>query len=357
MWKLLTSKIKTAVSLYLVVGLIATLAGVTIHPRAVEAASLTGLSDTMSSSKVNATSSHVLKFTTPTGASDNTDTIIITFPSDFDFTSKTIGTVTFTHGATTGAETTETLAASASGSAWGAEFSGTENRVLTLTAPTDGIGAASVAAGDKIIITYTAANSVNPSSASSYGITITGAFGDTGTITVPILSDDQVAVSATVAQSITFSISDNTIGFGTLSASAAQYATGDTNGSGTETGAHDIVVGTNAANGYTVLLSGATLTSGLNTITAIGSSNTASSPGTEQFGLRLTASGGSGSVTAPYAASGFAFDTGAFPDQVASASGASANTTYSARYLANITSNTEAGAYTTALTYTATANY
>ena len=102
---------------------------------------------------------------------------------------------------------------------------------------------------------------------------------------------------------------------------------------------------------------GSTLTSGANTITAIGASNTSSSVGTEQFGLRMTAAGGSGTVSAPYAAAGFAFDSGAFPDAIATASGASANTTYSARYIANITASTEAGSYTGAVTYVATANF
>jgi hypothetical protein len=321
------------------------------------AAALTALSDTMSSNKISTASSHVIKFTTPTGATDNTDTITITFPSDFDFTSKTIGTLTLTHGATTGLENTETLAASASATEWGAAFSGTENRVLTLTAPTDGTGAAAMSAGNKVILTYDSTNSINPSLGTSYVVSIAGNFGDTGSITVPILTDDQVQVSATVAQSITFTISDNSIGFGNLTSANARYATGDASGSDSETGAHDLVVGTNASNGYTLTMDGDTLTSGLNTIDSIGSSNTASSAGTEQFGVRFTASGGSGTVSAPYAASGFAFDDAAFPDTIASATGASANTTYSARYLANITSNTEAGAYTATMTYVATANF
>lgn len=349
------SQIQPSVRISLVIGLIALTA--ILQTGVAQAAALTALSDTLSSSKISTLSSHVIKFTTPTGASDNTDTIIITFPSDFNFTSKTIGTVTFTHGATTGLENTETLAASATGSAWGAAFSGTQNRVLTLTAPTDGVGAASLAANDKVIISYDSTNSTNPSSGTSYATAISGAFGDTGTITVNILTDDQVSVSATVAQSITFSISDNSIGFGTLSSSAAQYATGDTAGDSSEVEAHTLVVGTNASNGYTMTLNGSTLTSGANTISAIGSSNTASSAGSEQFGLRMTASGGSGAVTAPYAASGFAFDSAAFPDQIASASGSSANTTYSVRYLANITSNTEAGSYSATLNYVATANF
>lgn len=323
-----------------------------------QAAAISAQSDTMSSVKISTASSHTIRFTTPTGAAESTDTIIITFPSDFNFTSKTIGTVTFTHGATTGAETTETLAASPSGSAWGAAFSGTQNRVLTLTAPTDGVGAATLAASDKIIITYDSTNSTNPSSATTYSIAISGTFGDSGNILVAILNDDQVAITATVSQSLSFSISDNTIGFGTLSSSDDFFATGDANGSATETEAHTLAVGTNASSGYTMTVRGATLTSGSATITAIGGTNTASSTGTEQFGLRMSASGGSGAVSSPYAASGFAYAAdGSTASTVASSSTSSATTTYSVRYLANISAATEAGAYTATLTYVTTANF
>jgi hypothetical protein len=322
-----------------------------------EAAPITSASDTMSSLTVSATSTHTIRFTTPTGANQNTDDIVITFPSDFNFSSKTIGTVTFTHGATTGLESTETLAAAPSATAWGAVFSGTQNRVLTLTAPSDGTGAAVLAPGDKIVITYDGTNSINPSTPGSYTIGISGTFGDSGDMTVNILTSNQVDITATVPQSLTFSISDNSISFGTLTAVAARYASGTASGDTTEVEAHNVIVGTNAANGYTMTVGGSTLTSGANTISAIGSSNTASAIGTEQFGLRMTASGGSGTVSAPYAAAGFAFDSGAFPDTIASATGASANTTYSARYIANITANTEAGSYTGSVTYVATANF
>lgn len=327
-------------------------------PLQADAAAISAQSDTMSSVKISTASSHTIRFTTPTGAGDSTDTIIITFPSDFNFTSKTIGTVSFTHGATTGAESTETLAASATGSAWGAAFSGTQNRVLTLTAPTDGTGTAAVAASDKIIITYDSTNSVNPSSATTYTVAISGTFGDTGNILIAILNDDQVAITATVSQSLSFSISDNTIGFGTLSASDDFFATGDASGSATETEAHTLAVGTNAGSGYTMTVRGATLTAGSATITAIGGTNAASSAGTEQFGLRMTATGGSGAVSSPYAASGFAYAADASTaSTAASSSTSSATTTYSVRYLANISSATEAGAYTATLTYVTTANF
>ncbi len=321
------------------------------------AASLLNLSDTQSTLKISTASSHTIAFNTPTGASDSTDTIIVTFPSDFNFTTKTIASISLTHGASTGLESTETLAASPSATAWGAVLSGTQNRILTLTAPTDGIGSATVAPNDKIIISYTSVNSINPTTAATYVTNISGTFGDTGSVSASILTDDQVVVTALVAQSITFSISDNTIGFGSLLSASARYATGDTLGSGSETDAHNIIVGTNAANGYSLNINGSTLSYATSTINAIGSTNTASAAGTEQFGVRLVASGGSGAVAVPYAAAGFALDTASFPDQIAASTGTTNSTTYGVRYIANITANTEAGTYGSTLTYTATPNF
>lgn len=160
------------------------------------------------------------------------------------------------------------------------------------------------------------------------------------------------------AQSLTFSISDNTIGFSAINASAARFANGAGTGDTIEVEAHTLSASTNATGGYIITINGATLTSGGNTITAIGGANTASAPGTEQFGLRMTATGGNGAVSAPYAAAGFALDTVAFPDQVASdPDGDDVSTTYSARYIANIRGATEAGSYSATLTYVATATF
>ena len=162
------------------------------------------------------------------------------------------------------------------------------------------------------------------------------------------------------SQTLTFSISANTIAFGTLNSAAARFAN-TTTGSASEVEAHTLSVSTNAASGYTVTIKGATLThtNPVFTITAIGGTNTASSPGSEQFGLRMTATGGIGTVTSPYAASGFAYaGTAATPSQIASAtSGDGVTTTYSARYLANIANTTEAGSYSATLTYVATGNF
>jgi len=328
------------------------------------AASLSALSDTMSSLKVSTLSSHTIRFTTPTGANQNTDTIIITFPSDFNFTSKTIGSVTFTHGATTGLESTETLAAAPSATAWGAVFSGTQNRILTLTAPSDGTGAAVLAPNDKVVITYDSTNSTNASTPGTYVIDIAGTFGDTGTISVNLIADDTVSVSATVQQAITFTISTSTIYFGNLSSGAAKYASStNTSGDSTETIAHTLAVSTNAPSGYAITVRGQTLTSQqnpANTIDATGGTAVSSSAGTEQFGIRATASGGTGSTIDSTFSGGstYGYDATATTSvSFASGSGATNTTTYSLRYLANIAGTTEAGTYAASLVYVATANF
>jgi hypothetical protein len=366
-----TSKIKIIISLSLVFALVILNGGI----RVVNAASLTSKSDTMSnlndSGGGDVLSDHAIQFTTPTGVSSG-QTIVITFPSDFDGSNDPQGALDVsdvdlfedtTPDATCDGTSETLVAAGATSSQWNAVFSGTENRILTLTS---GGASATVAAASQVCVkigenaTGGSANSqyINPTTTGSKTITLSvGSGADTGDIVVNILDDSQVSVSAVVDESLTFTVSDNSIGFGTLSASDDFYASGDGTGSATEVQAHTLVVGTNASNGYTMSVNGSTLTSGGNTIDAIGSANTASSAGTEQFGLRMTAAGGSGAVSAPYAASGFALDTAAFPDEVASASTASANTTYSVRYLANITSSTEAGAYTATLTYVASANF
>jgi hypothetical protein len=170
----------------------------------------------------------------------------------------------------------------------------------------------------------------------------------------------QEVSSTTPAQTLTFSVSTSTIYFGIVSPVLARYASGtSTQGSNSEVEAHTFLVNTNAANGYTVTARGATLSSASSSIAAIGSTNTVSATGTEQFGIRITVSGGAGTTTAPYASSGFAYAASATTSsQVASASiGDNATTTFSVRYIANIAPTTPAATYTTSIVYVATANF
>ncbi|MBP6949233.1 MAG: hypothetical protein KBB50_04155, partial [Candidatus Pacebacteria bacterium] len=108
--------------------------------------------------------------------------------------------------------------------------------------------------------------------------------------------------NAPPAQSITFSVSTTTLYFGQSSSVSAKYASStNPSGSNVDVEAHTISVSTNAVNGYMVSVQGQTLTSvsGV-TVQQIGAIATTSLIGTEQFGIRLVASGGSGTSTSPY---------------------------------------------------------
>lgn len=343
----------TITSLGLVIAMFAVLMGP--FAQIAYAAAITSASDTLSSQKVSTLANHDIQFTSPTGVASG-QTIIITFPADFSIAAA----LDFTDIDVLDDAVNVTLAAAPSGATWGAVR--TSATVITLTNGTTAVAVASVIRikiGTNAVSQTTGVRQItNTTTGGNKAIAISGTFTDTGNITVNILTDDQVAVTATVDQSLTFTINDIAVGFGSLSASAACFASPAPACSATEIEAHTLIVGTNASNGYTMTVQGATLTAGAFTITAIGGTNTTSSLGTEQFGLRITATGGTGTVTAPYAAAGFAYaGTATTASQVTSATAASANTTYSVRYLANIGSATEAGSYTSTLTYVTTANF
>lgn len=230
-------------------------------PAKAAAGSLSVLSDTMSRLKKGVNSSHVIKFRTELAINVAADTIVVTFPSDFNLSSSVITDITFTHGASTGAENTETLQASPSATEWGAVFSGTQSRILTLTTPTDGVGSAAVAANDYIIITYASTHVVNATTAGSYliGLAVTGANTASGNISIVIVEDDQVAVSATVDATLSFSISADSVGFGSFIGTAVRYATADSLGDASQPGADNPVkleASSNGSRGLSISIQG-----------------------------------------------------------------------------------------------------
>lgn len=331
-----------------------------------QAASLTSLSDNMSRLKASTASDHEIKFVTPTGLASGQD-LTVTFSADFTNISS-LGIEDFdlaegdSSNCSTANFTEKTLVASgATASQFNAAASG---QIVTFTS---GGASATITASRcvRIRIGLNAASGASGNTQISNGavddddtVAIGGSFGDSGTLAVDIITDDQVVVSATVSPTITFAVSANSIGFGTLSASNDRFATTG-GGSDTATTAHNLQVGTNAASGYTLYVLGATLTSGGNDINAIGGTATTSSLGSEQFGINLSASGGSGSVNSPYGtASNYAYNaTSTTQDDIASSIGPSATTTYSVTYLANIAAETPAGSYSTTLTYTTTGSF
>ncbi len=168
-----------------------------------QAAIIRSLTDTLSDLKISQSSNHTVFFQTLTGVDATSDTITVSFEIGFNVSGLDYGDVDFSHGPTTGTETEETLAAVAAAGTWGASFSG---QTLTLSAPTDA-GGSEVAASDFVVIeigTNATTGSqgdtpiANPSSTGSYRVFIGGTFGDEGRAAVSIVSDSQVAVSATI---------------------------------------------------------------------------------------------------------------------------------------------------------------
>jgi hypothetical protein len=328
------------------------------------AASLSNMSDSLSSVKINTPSNHTLIFTTPTGIGSGSTTVI-TFQSDFamdallDFNDVDINI----GGPYLG---TTTIAAAPSGATIGVVR--TSSTTLTITNGTTIIPAAStvyVRIGTNAIFGSTGTHRItNTTTNGNKTIAVAGNMSDNGTTTVTILTDDSVVVSAVVPQSLSFSISSNSINFGDLNSASAKYASStNSTGSTVDTTAHTLTVSTNAPSGYTITLQGQTLTSQqniANTINAIGASPTTSATGTEQFGIYATKVGGvNGTIATPYAtASSFGFTSTATTSATfASGSSSTGPEVYSLHYLANIAALTEAGTYSANLVYVGTANF
>lgn len=353
----LSPSFKKIAILFLMIAIVIVFSYYPLKP--VHATGITAISDTQSRmQKSPTTSSHTMKFTTTNAIQTTGDTITFTFPADYNFTTKSIATVTFTHGATTGLENTETLAASADGTNWGAAFSGTQNRVFTLTAPTDGIGAAAVAASDKLIITYSAANSVNPTTAGTYltTIAVAGSTTESGSFAVAILDNDQFQVTATVDPTITFSIDQTTTDFGVVTST------------GVKTASPNVVLqtSTNAGSGYVITVhdAGNTTNPGLYNSVAtylLGSANatydnTADLNSVAGYGVQ--ASSATATIAADYNQSGTT--VGGYKltaKQIASYGGPASAQQVTLVHKAKVLGSAPAGSYSDTITVIATANF
>lgn len=169
---------------------------------------------------------------------------------------------------------------------------------------------------------------------------------DTATVGVYLVTTEQtVSVTATVDEHLTLAVTGATAALSTLSTSSIT-----TNSNAVFT------VSTNIATGYVTSIYGATLATNGYTINGFGATETASVPGTEQFGLKAAAAGGSGAVQAPFSGTGYAFVANT-PMIVGKATSTSETTTYTLTFGANITTTTEAGSYATTITVTAAGIY
>ena len=342
------------------------------------AAGLTALSDTMSRLADTTLSNHDIKYRTPTGMSAGTMKIYFN-TAGFDDGSVDYTDIDLQYGSSqvevnddcSSSCTKATLAAAAGAGAWGAAFASND---LTFSYPTSGGTAISANDYVRVLIGTNATEGgagdqqmTNPGSTGTKTITIDVGTGplDTGQLAIVIIGDDQVVVSTTIDPYLNFTLTTNAVTLTKSGGGNPDYSnTGYNQGA-----ANTLAANTNAASGYTLTYSGATLSDGLgHDITAIGGSPAASTTSSEQFGINLKdnatpntgaerSGAGSATAAADYGtADQFAFETGG-PTTLASASASTASNTFTVSYIANVSETTEAGAYSTTITYICTGNF
>jgi len=161
-----------------------------------------------------------------------------------------------------------------------------------------------------------------------------------------------------VPPTLTFTVGSTTCALGMLSVTTAK------------TCSHGITAATNGSGGYSIsYLAAPTLTSGSNVISNL-SSPTASSTGTAQFGLNLkldtapaigaepTGGYSSSVITSNYSTvNSFKFATAGDTVVTVTSGTPLASTTYTVAYMANISSVTAAGVYSTTMVYTILPSY
>jgi hypothetical protein len=228
-------------------------------------------------------------------------------------------------------------------------------------------------------------NSSGADSAATYTDTAPGNAIDAGGLALSTAA--QITITSKVQERLIFCVYTTGAGNNCTSKSGTTVTLGDTNGVLDPTGPYvdktaKYSISTNASGNAAVRLKGDTLTTGSFTINAIGATATASSAGTEQFGFCNVSTAGTGlTASAPYNAATcdsatsqtagtgstggagavlFAYDTANTNTTYGQTISSKAPGDYSTGemvFLGNIANTTEAGIYTTTLTFIATGTY
>lgn len=186
---------------------------------------------------------------------------------------------------------------------------------------------------------------------------------------IAVSTSDAINVSGTMPESLVFcvgttwntscsDISNATVNLGTFSPTASN------------TGTSVMDASTNASSGYVITINGTTMTSGGNTINAMGdqsqnvstcgTTSCTSTTGSSQFGVNVvkTSGTGTGAAFGGYDSVGtggkFRFFSG---DTVANAAGPTNSNLFTANYVVNVPGSQAAGLYSTTLTYICTATF
>ncbi len=187
-----------------------------LTPLTVTAAGVTTATDTMSRLKASTVSDHEIKFVTPTGLASGQN-MTLTFSADFtgvasmtseDFdlaegSTGVCSSATFTEKAVKTTPSTSEFSAIGSGQvvtilSGGASATLTAGRCIRIRAGLNATNTTGAGPGNTQI--------TNGAVDDDDTIAIAGTFGDIGTITVDIIDDDQVSITATVNQTLTFDL-------------------------------------------------------------------------------------------------------------------------------------------------------
>lgn len=190
-----------------------------------------------------------------------------------------------------------------------------------------------------------------------------GAYTDFGGLA--LTTSKTIDLSAYVAPYLKMCVGVTITSYNCASATGSLLELGDFSSSHTSSATSQMVVASNAGSGYTVQMTGNTMTSGNNIIAAMKNVDI-SRVGKAQFGLNLVhntvpsvgqnVSGpGIGAAEAPYNQTNlFKFVSG---DQIATAASGADNNKYTVSYIVNIPSSQAIGIYVATLTYVTTANF
>lgn len=235
----------------------------------------------------------------------------------------------------------------------------------------------SVSTSDQATVTLT--NVVNPTASNKEFYLRITTYSDTGYVTeddygaVALDTANQITVSGTMPESLVFCV--GTSGTDCSNITGTSVNLGTFSPVGTNTGTSLMSASTNAAFGYAITVNGTTLTSGSNTIPAMGtqtlnsagcSPSCSSTTGVSQFGSNVklntvpsvganvsgagTAAGSGGYNTA----NSFRFFSG---DTVAGVGGVTSANLFTNSYIVNVGGDQAAGVYTSTMTYICTATF
>ncbi|MBI5071521.1 hypothetical protein HZB93_01315 [Candidatus Falkowbacteria bacterium] len=322
------------------------------------AAALTGVKDTMTRLKAATLSDHTIAFTTVTTIPAS-GTIVVDFPTGFameaalDYTDidLKLATVDIVLAATPG---------TGAGTAWGAVRTDADTITLTNN-DTDTFTAGAVEIQVGLNATFGVAGNkqtTNPGASNNLVMTITTSAGDSGSLAVSIISNDQVTVSATVNPTFTFTISSTTCALGTLSTANVQ------------TCSVTLTTSTNAVSGYTTTVVGTATGAELVHTNATDNINNATgvevNAGVEEFGIGtsdtgvdiVTESDCAGADGSP-AADAESIDKNGdnVAASVALAAGPVSSDATTACFAASIAATTIAGSYTSTVTFISTGTF